>query len=54
MNRSHTGAMISDAMKVCLQEMGIISKLVAITHDNASSNNKFLQEFACSLLQTGI
>ena len=54
MKGSHTGAAISNAMETCLHEMGIISKLVAITRDNASSNNRFLQDFAYSLSQIGI
>ena len=51
---SHTGAEISNAMEICLQDMGIISKIVAITRDNASSNNRFLQIFAESLSQSDI
>lgn len=54
MKGSHTGVAISDAMKDCLHNMGIISKLTAITRDNARSNDKFLQDFADSLYETGI
>ncbi|CAG8794554.1 1027_t:CDS:2, partial [Cetraspora pellucida] len=54
MKGSHIGATILNAMKMCFHEKGIISKLVAITHDNALSNNRFLQDFAYSLSQIGI
>ena len=54
MKGSHTGIAISNAMETCLQEMRITSKLIAITRDNASSNNRFLQEFASSLSRIGI
>ncbi|CAG8732351.1 16979_t:CDS:2 [Cetraspora pellucida] len=49
----YTGIIISDAMHECFTTMGIITKLVAITRDNASSNNKFLEEFSNSLSQSG-
>ncbi|CAG8737326.1 13915_t:CDS:2 [Cetraspora pellucida] len=53
-NESHIGAVILNTMEVCLQEIGIIPKLIAITCDNAASNDRFLQEFAYSLSQLGI
>ncbi|CAG8766910.1 10081_t:CDS:2, partial [Ambispora leptoticha] len=39
MKGSHTGAAIAEAMEMCLQKIGIITKVVMITCDNASSNN---------------
>ncbi|CAG8701607.1 21996_t:CDS:2 [Cetraspora pellucida] len=53
MSRPYTEITMSDAMHECLTTMGIITKLVAITHDNASSNNKFLEKLSNSLSQFG-
>ncbi|CAG8833740.1 5817_t:CDS:2, partial [Cetraspora pellucida] len=54
MDGAHTGAAISNSFEECLQSMGVISKLVAITHDNASSNITFLSIFSNSVRQNGI
>ncbi|CAG8833435.1 19373_t:CDS:2, partial [Cetraspora pellucida] len=53
MEGSHTGAAIASAMENCLQKNRIISKLMAITCDNASSNIKFLNDFSNSLSLAG-
>jgi len=45
MDGQHTGAEIASAMENCLQSIGIISKIIAIMHDNATSNDRFLQDF---------
>ncbi|KAF0526242.1 zinc finger bed domain-containing protein ricesleeper 2-like [Gigaspora margarita] len=46
MDNRHTGAEIAKAIEECLQSKEIISKIMAITCDNASANDKFLQDFS--------
>ena len=48
------GAEIASAMENCLRLMGIISKIIAITRDNATSNDRFLQDFSDSISSAGI
>ncbi|CAG8682626.1 24664_t:CDS:2 [Cetraspora pellucida] len=48
------GVDIAKAIEECFRSTGIISKIIAIMHDNASANDKFLQEFSDSLFQTSI
>ncbi|CAG8841922.1 31494_t:CDS:1, partial [Racocetra persica] len=47
----YTGIVIANAFENCIRQMGILPKLVAVTHDNASSNIKFLSEFSNSVAQ---
>ena len=54
MDNRHTGAEIAKAMEECLRSIGIVSKIMAITRDNASANDKFLQDFSDSLSKNGI
>lgn len=53
MDESHTGIAIANAMENWLRSMNIVSKLIAITCDNASANNKFLLDFSNSISQAG-
>jgi hypothetical protein len=54
MDGPHSGIEISNALEECLHSMGLISKLVSITHDNAAANIKFLNEFSKSVAQNGV
>ncbi|CAG8803302.1 22048_t:CDS:1, partial [Racocetra persica] len=47
----HTGIVIANAFENCIRQIRILSKLVAVTHDNASSNIKFLSEFSNFVVQ---
>ncbi|CAG8545370.1 22197_t:CDS:2 [Cetraspora pellucida] len=53
MDGLHSGLEIVNNMEECLQSMGIMSKLMIITHDNAASNIKFIQDLSNSLEQLG-
>ncbi|CAG8817482.1 20108_t:CDS:2 [Cetraspora pellucida] len=46
MDGQHTGAEIASSMENCLQSMRIISKIMVITHDNVTFNDRFLQDFS--------